>query len=518
MANPLRALCLLCLCSCVPAFAQDSDAKSLYNQKRYESARARAEEEAKGGSADAMVVLGDIYTFGNGVAQSYAEGIRWYLKAAEAGNAGAMDSLAQSYQFGRGVARDEATALEWYLKAARLGYARSQYMAAFFYDYGRGVDRDFEAAAGWYRKAADSKYPPAMSALGRLYETGAGVKKDYGEATQWYQRAADAGDPHGLAALGNLYENGHAVPEPGGGGMQDSAKAFALFDKAAQLGDGTAMYHLAVAYETGKGVAANRDTAIEWYRKASARGMADATAWLSTHYVAAKPPDAPTNAPNQGPDSVYRVGGSVMQPQVLSKTDPAYTDAARKMAVTGSVLLSLIVGSDGAPRDIKVVRPLGFGLDQHAIETVRTWRFQPGMKGGLPVNVRAQVEVNFRILSGKDQWKPGQMVFEKYDGESGPVATNPLPLVGGGRDVNGSASFEFTVNREGLASDVRVLYASDPKAAEEIAKRIAKWKFGYTDKSDVPAGAVGRVRFVLNEGDDEARKPLYPPAPVTPAK
>ena len=123
MANPLRALCLLCLCACVPAFAQDSDAKTLYNQKRYESARARAEGDAKAGNSDAMVVLGDIFTFGNGVAQNYAEGIRWYLKAAGAGNASAMDSLAQSYQLGRGVARDDATAFEWYVKAARLGYA-----------------------------------------------------------------------------------------------------------------------------------------------------------------------------------------------------------------------------------------------------------------------------------------------------------------------------------------------------------------------------------------------------------
>jgi len=45
-----------------------------------------------------------------------------------------------------------------------------------------------------------------------------------------------------------------------------------------------------------------------------------------------------------------------------------------------------------------VVRPLGLGLDEKAIEAVQQWKFKPGMKDGKPVPVQAQTEVTFRLL------------------------------------------------------------------------------------------------------------------------
>ena len=60
-------------------------------------------------------------------------------------------------------------------------------------------------------------------------------------------------------------------------------------------------------------------------------------------------------------------------------------------------MLWLIVDDQGRPRDIRVVRGLGFGLDAKAIEAVKQWRFQPAMKDGHPVNVQISVEVGFRL-------------------------------------------------------------------------------------------------------------------------
>lgn len=94
----------------------------------------------------------------------------------------------------------------------------------------------------------------------------------------------------------------------------------------------------------------------------------------------------------------YHIGGDVSAPQLISKIEPEYSEEARKAKYSGSVLLSIVVDSSGLPRDIKVVRPLGLGLDQKAIEAVMKWRFRPGMKGGRPVAVQAQVEVSFRLL------------------------------------------------------------------------------------------------------------------------
>jgi periplasmic protein TonB len=56
------------------------------------------------------------------------------------------------------------------------------------------------------------------------------------------------------------------------------------------------------------------------------------------------------------------------------------------------------VDANGHPQDLKVMRALGLGLDQKAIEAVEKWTFKPGMKDGKPVPVIATIEVNFRLL------------------------------------------------------------------------------------------------------------------------
>jgi protein TonB len=95
---------------------------------------------------------------------------------------------------------------------------------------------------------------------------------------------------------------------------------------------------------------------------------------------------------------VFRVGGGVSAPSVLFKVDPEYSEEARKAKYSGTVLLSVVVDSEGRARDIRVIKSLGMGLDEKAVEAVQKWKFKPGLKGGQPVNVRAQIEVNFRLL------------------------------------------------------------------------------------------------------------------------
>ena len=95
---------------------------------------------------------------------------------------------------------------------------------------------------------------------------------------------------------------------------------------------------------------------------------------------------------------VFRVGGGVSAPQVLFKVDPEYSEQARKAKYQGTVVLSLVVQRDGSVRDIRIVQPLGLGLDERAIDAVKQWRFRPGMKSGAPVDVAAVIEVTFRLL------------------------------------------------------------------------------------------------------------------------
>ena len=62
------------------------------------------------------------------------------------------------------------------------------------------------------------------------------------------------------------------------------------------------------------------------------------------------------------------------------------------------MVLSTVIDENGIPQNIHVVRPLGLGLDQKAIEAVSQWRFNPGLKDGTAVKVQAQIEVTFRLL------------------------------------------------------------------------------------------------------------------------
>ncbi len=94
---------------------------------------------------------------------------------------------------------------------------------------------------------------------------------------------------------------------------------------------------------------------------------------------------------------VYKVGGGISAPQALSTPDPEYTEEARNAKTQGMCVLRLIVDDQGHPRDIRVVRGLGFGLDARAIDAVKQWRFQPAMKDGRPVSVLISVEVGFHL-------------------------------------------------------------------------------------------------------------------------
>ena len=93
----------------------------------------------------------------------------------------------------------------------------------------------------------------------------------------------------------------------------------------------------------------------------------------------------------------YRVGGGVTAPRIIYAPDPEFSEEARKAKYQGTVVLWVVVGPDGRTHEIRVQRSLGMGLDQKAIEAIRQWRFEPGRKDTIAVEVQVNVEVNFRL-------------------------------------------------------------------------------------------------------------------------
>jgi TonB family protein len=96
-------------------------------------------------------------------------------------------------------------------------------------------------------------------------------------------------------------------------------------------------------------------------------------------------------------DRVYTIGSGVSAPFLAYDPDPQYTPEAKKAKYQGVCLVQLIVDENGNPRNVRVLRPLGMGLDQKAIEAVSQYRFRPAMMSGKPVPVKVNIEVNFKI-------------------------------------------------------------------------------------------------------------------------
>lgn len=95
---------------------------------------------------------------------------------------------------------------------------------------------------------------------------------------------------------------------------------------------------------------------------------------------------------------VFRAGGGVSAPTLVFKVEPEYSEEARKAKFQGTVVLYVEVNEKGVPQNVRVVRALGLGLDEKAIEAVMKWKFRPGFKNNAPVTVAATIEVNFRLL------------------------------------------------------------------------------------------------------------------------
>jgi TonB family protein len=116
---------------------------------------------------------------------------------------------------------------------------------------------------------------------------------------------------------------------------------------------------------------------------------------LQSSFAANQEPQEQTSG-----DVVYTIGRGISPPGVLYKPEPSYSEEARRKGIEGKIQLLVTVKTDGSVGDVKIKRSLGPGLDEQAITTIRTWRFTPAMKDGVPVAVQVTVEVQFQLYKG----------------------------------------------------------------------------------------------------------------------
>jgi TPR repeat protein len=134
------AAILLLASFAVPVLAGPfEDGIDAYGKGDYATALLLLRPLADQGTARAQIILGVMYSRGQGVAQNYDEAMKWYRRAADQGDAAAQTALGAMYANGVGVPQDHAKAMEWFRKAADQGFADAQNDLGSIYDRGSGV-------------------------------------------------------------------------------------------------------------------------------------------------------------------------------------------------------------------------------------------------------------------------------------------------------------------------------------------------------------------------------------------
>jgi TonB family protein len=230
-------------------------------------------------------------------------------------------------------------------------------------------------------------------------------------------------------------------------------------------------------------------------------------AFLSTGGRAGAQNQAPVPAPDK---PAFRIGGGISAPVPIYKPEPEFSEEARRAHFQGTVVLFVVVDANGDPRNVKVLRPLGLGLDQKAVEAVNRWKFRPGMKDGNPVPVQATIEINFRLLDDFP-WpgsKPAGWSLAAEDFDL-PEMTEPPVLVYAPSDGFPSSQYavlfnaSFDIDGEGRTHAVAVV-ANPAGNADAVAAELGRWTFTPAKQRGFPITVHAKLT-IRYEG---------PPAPV----
>jgi TonB family protein len=209
---------------------------------------------------------------------------------------------------------------------------------------------------------------------------------------------------------------------------------------------------------------------------------------------------------------VFHLGPDIAAPFLAAKAKPEYTDEARLAKLEGSVLLSLVVDADGQPRDIQVVRPLGLGLDESAVENARAWLFKPGTKKGTPVAVLVNEEVFFRPQRTLWDWHVVRAVFQPPALATRPVLIQVKFPEKVDVEENASVTIAFDVGPNGVPAALRVVKSSQARWESELLAVVREgWRFRAGTLDGKPVTVSAWFEFVRG-----SHSPI-PPAQIPPA-
>ena len=189
--------------------------------------------------------------------------------------------------------------------------------------------------------------------------------------------------------------------------------------------------------------------------------------------------------------------GAMMPPTILKSSPALYTDEARTHGIEGTLTIEAEVGSEGQVKGTRVLKGLGFGLDEVAAASVREWTLSPATRNGVPVAVIAQIDVEFNLRSANAFRMGTGMIPPTIQHRIEPQYTDEARRSG----YNGTVVLEAVIKKDGTVDIIRVVRGLGLGLTDTAIQALKQWQFspGKKDGQDDDIAVNVEINFNLRK-------------------
>jgi TonB family protein len=178
-------------------------------------------------------------------------------------------------------------------------------------------------------------------------------------------------------------------------------------------------------------------------------------------------------------DTPGPASGGLAPPDAVYYTDPFYTRIARTNRIEGVVTIEGAFDVNGCMKVLRTVKGLGYGLDENALAAIRSWRFSPAKRDGMPVEAIAQVDILFNLADAP----PAEYddVGRVAAGISPPVVVRRVEprYTDDARDARlaGTVILQAIIETDGTAKILKIVKPLPLGLTESAVEAIRQWRF-----------------------------------------
>lgn len=196
-------------------------------------------------------------------------------------------------------------------------------------------------------------------------------------------------------------------------------------------------------------------------------------------------------------------------PTLVETSSPTYSDEALRAELEGVVMVQAVVGADGYAHEPRVLKPLGLGLDERAIEAVRAWRVNPAVLSGITEAMPASIPVPFVLPSKRSRWhligvewktpeggERAQFLSTSYpEGAGVSAGAYEQAAIVHAIERHGMAAISFDIDTQGVPGNFAVLEQSEKVWGGEAIEVLKPWRFTPARLNGAAVGSSGVMRF-----------------------